>query len=198
MISVLVAGPSVVVRAGLESLAREHPSVEVIGVSGLGDDLLQKANALAPDVILAEMNGQNSDVLASLHGFPVVLLSNDAALPLLRNGARAVLPHGASSREIGVALDAAAAGLMVLHPDAMEAGMSDHAPPAVGHGPLTNREVEVLRMLSEGLANKEIAYRLGISEHTVKFHVASVFQKLNASTRTEAVTLGIRQGLIML
>jgi DNA-binding CsgD family transcriptional regulator len=53
-------------------------------------------------------------------------------------------------------------------------------------------------MLSEGLANKEIAYRLGISEHTVKFHVGSLFQKLNASSRTEAVTLGVRQGLIML
>jgi two-component system, NarL family, response regulator YdfI len=64
--------------------------------------------------------------------------------------------------------------------------------------PLTPREVEVLHMLAEGLGNKTIARRLGISEHTVKFHVGSIFAKLNASSRTEAVTLGVRQGLVML
>lgn len=63
---------------------------------------------------------------------------------------------------------------------------------------LTSREIEVLGMLAEGLGNKAIAKRLGISEHTVKFHVSSIFSKLNASSRTEAVTLGARQGLIML
>ena len=64
--------------------------------------------------------------------------------------------------------------------------------------PLTPREVEVLHMLAEGLGNKTIARRLGISEHTVKFHVGSIFSKLNASSRTEAVTVGVRQGLVML
>ncbi|OLE69659.1 MAG: hypothetical protein AUI36_04615 [Cyanobacteria bacterium 13_1_40CM_2_61_4] len=61
---------------------------------------------------------------------------------------------------------------------------------------LTPREIEVLRMLGEGLGNKMVADRLGISEHTVKFHISSIFTKLDASTRTEAVTLGIRQGII--
>ena len=61
---------------------------------------------------------------------------------------------------------------------------------------ITSRETEVLRMLAEGLVNKEIAARLGISEHTVKFHISSILDKLGASTRTEAVTLGIRRGLI--
>jgi DNA-binding NarL/FixJ family response regulator len=64
--------------------------------------------------------------------------------------------------------------------------------------PLTSREREVLRMLADGAANKTIAWKLGISEHTVKFHVAQILAKLNAGTRTEAVTLGIRQGLILL
>ena len=63
---------------------------------------------------------------------------------------------------------------------------------------LTPREIEVLGMLAEGLGNKEIAWRLQISEHTVKFHVASILSKLDASSRTEAVTVGFRQGLIML
>jgi DNA-binding NarL/FixJ family response regulator len=63
---------------------------------------------------------------------------------------------------------------------------------------LTNREVDVLSMLAEGLGNKAIALRLNISEHTVKFHIGSIFSKLHASSRTEAVILGARQGLILL
>jgi DNA-binding CsgD family transcriptional regulator len=69
------------------------------------------------------------------------------------------------------------------------------APPAQ---PLTPREIEVLGMLAEGLGNKTIARRLGISEHTVKFHVGSILARLDASSRTEAVTLGARRGLIMI
>jgi NarL family two-component system response regulator YdfI len=64
--------------------------------------------------------------------------------------------------------------------------------------PLTPREIEVLRLLSEGLANKNIAWKLKISEHTVKFHIASIFTKLNVSSRAEAVAIGIRQGVILL
>jgi len=60
---------------------------------------------------------------------------------------------------------------------------------------ITPRETDVLRMLAEGLVNKDIAARLGISEHTVKFHISSILDKLGASTRSEAVTLGIRHGL---
>ena len=67
-----------------------------------------------------------------------------------------------------------------------------------GGAPLTPRELEVLRMMADGAANKEIAWKLAISEHTVKFHVASVMGKLNASSRTEAVTRGLRRGLILM
>jgi NarL family two-component system response regulator YdfI len=63
---------------------------------------------------------------------------------------------------------------------------------------LTPREIEVLRMLAEGLGNREMASRLGISDHTVKFHISSILDKLGASTRTEAVTMGIRMGIILL
>jgi DNA-binding NarL/FixJ family response regulator len=192
VISVLVSAPSIVVRAGLEAVARAHPSVDVIGTASPREELQAKAMQLSPDVILVEVDGNAADILQSLAGSAVVLLTNENALPLLRNGARAVLPHGASAREIGLAIEAAAAGLMLMHPDSIEAPIPEH------YGTLSSRETEVLRMLSDGLANKEIAYRLGISEHTVKFHVGSLFQKLNASSRTEAVTLGVRQGLIML
>jgi DNA-binding NarL/FixJ family response regulator len=98
---------------------------------------------------------------------------------------------------------AAAVGLVVLHPDFIEDLFPQNDSPtrALSSSPiqsLTPREIEVLGMLALGLGNKIIAKRLGISEHTVKFHISSIFQKLNASSRTEAVTLGARLGLIML
>jgi NarL family two-component system response regulator YdfI len=198
VISVLVSASSIVVRAGLEALARAHPGVEVLATAAFGEELQRKALQFAPDVLLAEVDGNASEVLQSVAGIPTVLLSNENALPLLRSGARAVLPHGASASEIGLAIEAAAAGLMLMHPESIEAPIPEPSLTSMSNGTLSAREIEVLRMLSEGLANKEIAYRLGISEHTVKFHVGSLFQKLNAGSRTEAVTLGVRQGLIML
>ena len=186
------------VRAGLEALAHSNASVEVIGTAGLGEDLQRKAAERAPDVILAEGDGPGVELSQALPRSQVILLSNDNALPLNRGGVRAVLPQGVSAREIGIAIEAVAAGLIVMHPEGIDTAQGDHALAMTSNGPLSNREVEVLRMLSEGLPNKEVAYRLGISEHTVKFHVASLFHKLNASSRTEAVTLGVRQGLILL
>ena len=85
----------------------------------------------------------------------------------------------------------------MLQPEDLDAILVSPKPAQLAES-LTPRESEVLVMMSEGLSNKMIAFRLGISEHTVKFHVQSVMAKLNAGTRTEAVMLGIRQGLIML
>ncbi|MGH9841805.1 MAG: response regulator transcription factor, partial [Blastocatellia bacterium] len=110
------------------------------------------------------------------------------------------------------ALAAAVAGLVVIHPDVLAtpeaarvlletedaAERSAGAPEAVMIEPLTPREREILNLLAEGLGNKEIAGRLHISEHTVKFHVSSVFAKLGVASRTEAVTEGLRRGLILL
>jgi NarL family two-component system response regulator YdfI len=196
LITVLVGAPSTVVRAGLEALARSHPGIEVVGSAALGEELQRKAIDLLPDVVLADADGHGLDLFPQLQGAAVLLVSEENALQLIRAGARGVLPQGASSREIGLAIEAVAAGLIVTHPEALDS--ANGAIPAATPGPLTHREIEVLRMLSEGLANKEIAWRLKISEHTVKFHVSSLFQKLNASSRTEAVTMGVRQGLIML
>jgi DNA-binding NarL/FixJ family response regulator len=104
--------------------------------------------------------------------------------------------------EIVAAIEAAAAGLVVLDATGIETLL--RAPSAVSASgsealveALTPRELEVLQLLAAGLGNKEIASRLAISEHTVKFHVASIMGKLGAASRTEAVTLGIRHGLIM-
>jgi NarL family two-component system response regulator YdfI len=175
LITVLVGAPSTVVRAGLEALARSHPGIEVVGSAALGEELQRKAIDLLPDVVLADADGHGLDLFPQLQGAAVLLVSEENALQLIRAGARGVLPHGASSREIGLAIEAVAAGLIVTHPEALDS--ANGAIPAATPGPLTHREIEVLRMLSEGLAT---------------------FQKLNASSRTEAVTMGVRQGLIML
>ena len=128
---------------------------------------------------------------------------------------RALLPRGASGGEILAALRAASAGLVALDPDTFsallstasrttgepgEAGAADERLLSAGaeFDALTPREREVLDMLASGLSNKEIAWRMKISEHTVKSHVASIFAKLDVSTRTEAVTQGIRKGLVMM
>jgi two-component system, NarL family, response regulator YdfI len=114
-----------------------------------------------------------------------------------------VLPSDVSSNQVVAALQAAVAGLVILHPQEINQGFPA-APAPLSQPvtdlpePLTRREREVLQMLASGLANKEIAARLNISEHTVKFHVASLLGKLGASGRTEAVALGIRRGLVLL
>jgi DNA-binding NarL/FixJ family response regulator len=106
----------------------------------------------------------------------------------------AVLPLETSGEELCAAVRAVAAGLVTGPGPLLSASDESRTTP----GPLTDREVEVLGMLLRGLANKQIAVQLGISEHTVKFHVSSIYTKLNVSNRTEAVREGLRNGWITL
>ena len=142
-------------------------------------------------------------------GVPVILLVDNPGRRIseaLPAGVRSVLPRNITPTEIVAAIEAVAAGLYVFHPADIDSipvlrpAPSETGPelgePLVEH--LTPREIEVLQLLSAGLGNKEIAARLNISEHTAKFHVASILGKLGAATRTEAVTLGIRHGLVMI
>ena len=112
-----------------------------------------------------------------------------------------ILSNESDPDDLISAIYAAYGGLVLLSKPTAEslAAVYGDQPPDVGDElseEITSRETEVLRMLAEGLVNKDIAVRLGISEHTVKFHISSILDKLGASTRTEAVTLGIRRGLI--
>ena len=128
---------------------------------------------------------------------PVIALVDDPAAEAaaaLRAGARAVLRRDASAPELVAAIEAVAAGLVVLHPDAVPRPPQSDA----AAEPLTRREREILGLLADGLGNKAIAARLGISDHTVKAHVGAIFDKLHVGTRAEAVALGLRMGLIAL
>jgi DNA-binding CsgD family transcriptional regulator len=182
LIRVRIAATSPAVRAGLESLMASSPDLTV-------------TDSYA-DVVLAAVP------MDDLTPAPAIVLLGEGTWTsdALRLGVRALLPPDASAAEILAAVQAAAAGLVVIDPSDLESLIAAGAPQPTAESatPLTAREREVLRMLAEGAANKTIAWKLGISEHTVKFHVAQILAKLNAGTRTEAVTMGIRQGLILL
>jgi len=131
-------------------------------------------------------------------------LDGETGARALRGGARAVLPRHASPEAIRAAVRAAAAGLASL-PAAVARALLDGASRDGARGPvddgdqiLTPRELEILTLLGEGLVNKQIAVQLGISEHTVKTHLAAIYEKLEASNRAEAVATGLRRGLILL
>jgi len=209
---VLVVAASAVVRAGLESILRERTGIEVAGTTAGSLALADAVERTQPDVVLVELDRNQEPapailpVLAPGAGLPalVVLADDDAegVASALRLGARAVLARDAQPAEITAAVEAAAAGLVVLDAAGAESLLA-HLP-ALGRAvarpgaeTLTPREIEVLGLLAEGEGNKQIARHLGISEHTVKFHVGSILAKLGAGSRTEAVTLGVRLGLIM-
>jgi DNA-binding NarL/FixJ family response regulator len=210
---VFIAAPSSLARNGLESLLGRR-DVKVVGSAPDIESLTDQLADTKADVVLIDGSGEQSGtVLDPLKSseiaseIAVVVLadwaSSDSLVDALRAGVRAVLPTDVSADQIFAALQAAAAGLVILHPQEVNAAFPAATTPlsqplAELPEPLTRREREVLQMLASGLANKEIAARLNISEHTVKFHVASVLGKLGASGRTEAVALGIRRGLVLL
>lgn len=163
----------------------------------------------APDVILTEVDPAWEFSWDSLPEVPggeptIVFLTDDApagwTAAAVAAGVRGILPRTASGEETAAAVRAAAAGLIVFHPD--DSGMFlPLRPPGEGAGSpagqITHREREVLHLMADGLSNKEIAARLGISDHTAKFHVASIMGKLGATSRTGAVTTALRKGLLM-
>jgi NarL family two-component system response regulator YdfI len=192
-----------VVRAGLESVVRSIPSLEFAGTV---DASRLASSELSGDVLLIEVGdsvGHGWPVLADLP-IPVVLLLDTADSALvsaaLRSGVRGAISWDATPEEIEGAVCAVNAGLVAITPASLADLLPDDPRPFAEQlaEPLSARELEVLDLLAEGLSNKLIAHRLSISEHTVKTHVASIFAKLGASSRTEAVSQAIRRGLIML
>jgi DNA-binding NarL/FixJ family response regulator len=202
MISVHIAASSAVVRAGLESVVCSNGAFSLEGASSL-DQLPEES--ITADALLIAIPNLTEDWISTIAGYslPVVLLTDLPDAPLLqtalRSNIRSILTPDSTPEEILAALQSAAAGLVSLQPAALESlGQSARPSSEALEDPLTPREIEVLAMLGEGLSNKIIAYRMGISEHTVKFHVTSILGKLQAGSRTDAVMQGIRRGLIIL
>jgi len=197
MIRAIVVTSSALLRAGLESLA------EIAGVAPSIEEAAALAGELNPDLIIVEWEHEDARELLELaaEAAPILALVPDPHPPwmndALRAGVRGIVPRDASTAEISAAIEAAAAGLVVLDPQALETAALRTAAPAESES-LSPRETEVLRLIADGSSNKNIAWRLNISEHTVKFHVNSILSKMNAGSRTEAVMLGLRRGLIPL
>ena len=184
-----------------------HADIAVVDSAATPEALTRLRARMDVDIIVAEVPAETSVQvwLAATAGAVVVALcdsaAEDVALDALHAGASAVLPRGASEAELAAAIVAASRGHAMLPRALLRELITTDEPPALaekGTGVLTARELEVLRALADGASNKTIARRLGISFHTVKFHVASILTKLDADTRTEAVAQAARLGLVML
>ncbi len=195
MIRTFVSAPSLLARDGLAAIVRSDSRLALAGAGGIEDleRTIVDANA---DVLLScdRARERQSDL-------PTVAIVDDpqdawarATFDDERSGF-ALLGNDASPSEIVAAIVAVAAGLIAVQPRTLARDDARGAPQTER---LTPREHDVLGELARGIPNKTIAADLGISEHTVKFHVASIFAKLGAASRTEAVAQGVRHGLIML
>jgi len=212
LIRVLVWAKPAITRAGLEAIVQADARFQVADAGSRSADLLAAVRQCAPDVVLLDV--ADTRIVRLMHGLAdpatspafVVLLEPARRADVLRAlqaGARGVLARDAHPGEITAALEAAHDGLVVfspeildvLLPNSMELADDGELPPGE---PLSERESNVLALIAEGAGNKEIAARLHISENTVKFHVSSILNKLGAATRTEAVTRGYKEGLILM
>jgi NarL family two-component system response regulator YdfI len=204
-IRIAVVATSAVRQAGLESTVRSHADFHLAGSFGSVASLVPFARNTELDVVVIDSDSIRDLLLEPISEAAIVLLTevSDARSisRLLRSGVRAILSRESDPDDVFSAIYAAYGGLVLLSTataESLVAVYGDLSLEVEEELPeeITSRETDVLRMLAEGLVNKDIAAHLGISEHTVKFHISSILDKLGASTRTEAVTLGIRRGLI--
>ena len=206
-VSICIASPSLAVRTGLRALLTGIEGVDAISeVSSLGE--FTELSDITDILVVTTGSGTEADLREILQVSPalaVLLLVEDepGVIKELSDGsgrAWGILSLESSAEEFEAAIYALSAGLLVGLPTMFDPLLL--GAPLQGDEqmlePLTEREAEVLQLLAQGLPNKQIASTLGISEHTVKFHVSGIYAKLGATNRTEAVRLGVRQGLIIL
>jgi two-component system, NarL family, response regulator YdfI len=212
-VGVVVAAISAVRRSGLEAIVRKNASWKLAGSLPGIVGFTVRIQELQPHVVIADLAQSDTQFFSAASdleraGIGVVVLIDEPSVGwtarALQAGVRAILPRESSENEIVSGVVAADRGLVLLDPEITKelasqtrtvSTASENAADSLEE--LTAREVEVLRLMAEGFGNKQIAARLGISDHTVKFHISSILAKLNVSSRTEAVTQGIRMGLIV-
>ena len=197
MIRVALLANTLVAARNLAELLGEDERLEIVELQTVsGNREFSRRNTV--DVLVAI--GLLLDRIPS-DGPPVVALTDEPLVEMpFRQALRAILPLHSSAAEIGAAIVAAASELIVMTQSQARKWLgvprSAHFNDDFGIETLTARELQVLRMLADGLANKQIADDLKISEHTAKFHVAQILSKLRAASRAEAVAIGMRRGLV--
>lgn len=199
---VLIIAEPAVRGARLRSLLSGHPEFEV--TTGDGDNVARQSTQA---VIVLDAESERASpvtMLPALRGGVIVIAGSQNLNWITHTFPRepiALLSPDCDEKQLVAAIRSVAAGLTVLAPETLEL-LIRTSPESIalepGEEELTARETEVLHMMTAGLTNREIATTLGISENTVKFHIASIFGKLGTSTRTETVTEGIRRRLILL
>ncbi len=189
MIRVVIAVASPALRAGLRALLASDDEIQLIA-----EDEINEADVIITSASFASFLDDETVASSSAS----ILFLNDDPLDVREmrrlNRSWGILPIDSSADELCVAIRALSQGLIVGDPSLLFALEEER----LANSPLTERETEVLNLLAKGLANKQIAVALGISEHTVKFHVSSIYAKLNVTNRTEAVRAGLSGGWIAL
>jgi DNA-binding NarL/FixJ family response regulator len=209
-IHVLVVDSQAVSRAGLRRLLESYPDLEVVGEAADGVQAVSETLELGPQVVLMDANLPNRQSMEALKQIKqlnldtrVLLLSaqdrEEYLYETLRAGADGYVLKDIAPDELAQAIRAVARGEVLVQPQLASRLLSRFGRQGRGNYPyetLTAREQEVLQLLARGLRNKEIAARLHVSERTVNFHLANIYQKLNVSGRTEALSKALEQGLI--
>lgn len=206
----LIIARDALTRAGLAAILSQNDDLTPVGQVAPDGDLDEAIAAFRPDLLLWDLGYPNEDEVTRLgdlakpdfpqNSVPVVVLLNDVELAqeIWRGGVHAVVSRSAPPAKLTAACSALAQGLAVLDEQFMAAALQSQFDEDVAPiEPLTPREREVLQLMAQGLPNKSIARSLQISEHTVKFHVNAILTKLGAQSRTEAVVLASRAGLVV-
>ena len=209
---VLIADDHPVVREGLSAMLNRQPDIEVVGEAENGRECVEKTRELRPDIVLMDLRMPEMDGVEAMRQIAatnpevrfIVLTTYDNDEYIFKGieaGARAYLLKDSPREELFKAIRAVHRGESLIQPAVAgkvldrfaELSRQVQAPEA-----LSDREVDVVKLIAEGTANKEIAVSLHISESTVKTHIQTIFQKLGVSDRTGAVTQAIRKGIIRL
>jgi len=212
VIRVLIADDQALVRTGFRLILGGEPGIEVVGEAGDGGQAARLAAELQPDVVLMDVRMPEVDgieatrrIVADETSPRVLVLTtfdlDDIVYDALRAGASGFLLKDAPEERLLTAIQVVAEGGSLFAPSVTRRLIDEFSrraptspPPALGE--LTTRELEVLRLLAQGLSNAEIAARLVVSEHTVKTHVARILQKLDLRDRTQAVVLAYESGVV--
>ena len=211
MVGIVIFSADPVLRRSLEELLGGTPTITIVGVTDNPSAVLRLIDQNRVDAVLADAppHEQLADwrIRHDETAFVVLIdeVNEEDSRDALYAGARAILPRSAERNEIVVAIEAVTNGLAVLPRELLPTLLNEGSigdglldSDGAGRAPLTPRELEVLTAMADGASNKAIARRLGISFHTAKFHVAAILAKLNADSRTEAVTRAAQLGLVML